>query len=175
MEYECGLFFRKDVIEMELENKMSLPEKLLTLRKKSGLTQSEVAEKLHVSRQAISRWEVGSTIPSADKMKLMSKLYGVPVDWLLHDDLEFADMDNTKQMLPVQKQIGKCEGRGRLFLCIAGAVLSLLLILCMVLAIYLDDVPDSGEGGGEAVPIENMTVAGDNYENNYATFSFSVE
>ena len=47
---------------------MALPEKLYTLRKKSGLSQEQLAEALNVSRQAISKWEGGSTMPESDKL-----------------------------------------------------------------------------------------------------------
>lgn len=59
---------------------MELKEKLVALRKEKGLTQSAVAEKLDVSRQAISRWESGVALPSTDNLKSLSALYGVPVD-----------------------------------------------------------------------------------------------
>ena len=59
---------------------MELKEKLVALRKEKGLTQSAVAEKLDVSRQAISRWESGIALPSTDNLKSLSALYGVPVD-----------------------------------------------------------------------------------------------
>ena len=58
---------------------MTLGEKLVHLRKGLGLSQLEAAEKLNVSRQAISRWEVGAAVPSVDNLKYLSELYGVPV------------------------------------------------------------------------------------------------
>lgn len=64
---------------------MTLGEKLVLLRKELGLSQLEAAEKLNVSRQAISRWEVGAAMPSVDNLKYLSELYGVPVDVLLDD------------------------------------------------------------------------------------------
>lgn len=67
---------------------MELKEKLVALRKEKGLTQSAVAEKLDVSRQAISRWESGVALPSMDNLKSLSALYGVPVDYLLNSDTE---------------------------------------------------------------------------------------
>lgn len=59
---------------------MKLNEKLAELRRAKGLTQQEVAEALDVSRQAISRWEVGATEPSLDNLAFLSRLYGVPLD-----------------------------------------------------------------------------------------------
>lgn len=62
---------------------MSMNEKLAELRKAKGLTQKELAETLHVSRQAISRWEVGTAAPSLDNLMYLSQLYGVPLDDLV--------------------------------------------------------------------------------------------
>lgn len=59
---------------------MELPEKLIIYRKKQGLTQVQLAEKLQVSRQAVSRWEHGTALPSMDSLRRLSQLYGVPLD-----------------------------------------------------------------------------------------------
>ncbi len=67
---------------------MSLAKKLTRLRKEKGLTQMEVAEKLYVSRQAISRWEVGAAVPSTDNLRVLSDLYETTVDYLLDDEAE---------------------------------------------------------------------------------------
>lgn len=55
---------------------MALPEKLYTLRKKSGLSQEQLAEALNVSRQAISKWEGGSATPESDKLLALSNYFG---------------------------------------------------------------------------------------------------
>lgn len=67
---------------MELKQ-MELKEKLVDLRKEKGLSQAELAEAINVSRQAISRWEVGSAIPSADNLMWLSKFYEVSMDELM--------------------------------------------------------------------------------------------
>ena len=58
-------------------------EKLTSLRIENGFSQQELAERLNVTRQAISMWESGATIPSIDSLILLSKLYGVSVDEVL--------------------------------------------------------------------------------------------
>ena len=58
-------------------------EKLTSLRIENGFSQQELAERLNVTRQAISMWESGATIPSIDSLILLSKLYGVSVDEFL--------------------------------------------------------------------------------------------
>ena len=74
---------------------MELKEKLVALRKEKGLTQLAVAEKLDVSRQAISRWESGMALPSTDNLRCLSSLYEVPIDYLLKEDSKRkSDSDN---------------------------------------------------------------------------------
>ena len=62
---------------------MELYEKLYELRRASGMSQEELAEKLGVSRQAVSKWESGATQPELPKLIELSKLYSVSVDELL--------------------------------------------------------------------------------------------
>lgn len=71
---------------------MKLSEKILKLRKRQGLSQEELAEKLNVSRQAVSRWEMGSALPDASNILQLSKLFGVTADYLLNDEYE-SDRD----------------------------------------------------------------------------------
>ena len=79
---------------METETARNLLAKLVSLRKQKGITQMEVAEKLNVSRQAISRWEVGSAVPTTDNLKVLSELYGVSIDYLLNDAAENVSKHN---------------------------------------------------------------------------------
>lgn len=83
---------------------MELKEKLVDLRKKKGLFQAELAEAINVSRQAISRWEVGSAIPSADNLMWLSKFYEVSMDELMGvatDDKQPTDEGQQVTSKPV--------------------------------------------------------------------------
>lgn len=62
---------------------MESKDVLLELRKKNNLTQDELAEKLFVTRQAVSRWESGETTPNVETLKLLSKLFDVSINTLL--------------------------------------------------------------------------------------------
>ena len=77
---------------------MEFNEKLQELRKQKGLTQEELAEKLYVSRTAISKWESGRGYPNIDSLKAISRFFSVTVDNLLSSDeiLTIAE-DNQKQ------------------------------------------------------------------------------
>lgn len=70
---------------------MKLEEKLVYLRKEQGLSQLKLAEKMNVSRQAISRWETGVAFPSADNLKYLSNLYDVSLDYLLNDSADVPE------------------------------------------------------------------------------------
>lgn len=62
-----------------------LSQKLYSLRKEKGLSQEQLAEELGVSRQAISKWENGSSLPETEKINLISEFFGVSTDYLLKD------------------------------------------------------------------------------------------
>lgn len=76
---------------------MQLHDKLQQLRKSKGLTQADLAEKLEVSRQSISSWEVGSITPSVERLKALSRLYDVPLDYLLNDEQEDLERDSSEE------------------------------------------------------------------------------
>jgi len=71
---------------------MNLAEKIVTLRKQKGFSQETLAEHLNVSRQAVSRWEMGTALPDATNILQLSKLFGVSTDYLLNDDYH-SDQD----------------------------------------------------------------------------------
>ncbi len=77
---------------------MILAEKIIALRKRMGWSQEELAEKLDISRQSVSKWEVGATIPDLDKILKMSEIFGVSTDYLLKDEIEEAELSVGKDV-----------------------------------------------------------------------------
>ena len=67
---------------------MILADKIIDLRKKNGWSQEELAEKLDVSRQSISKWESAQSVPDLSRVIRMAELFGVSTDYLLKDELE---------------------------------------------------------------------------------------
>lgn len=67
---------------------MILADKIVSLRKKAGWSQEDLAEKLGVTRQSVSKWEGAQSVPDMDKVVMMSRLFGVSTDFLLKDELE---------------------------------------------------------------------------------------
>ena len=82
---------------------MEFSEKLLTLRKAKTLTQEELAEKLNVSRQSVSKWESGQAVPELDKIVAISTVFDVTTDYLLKSS-EIDDLSVKTEMLEKQQE-----------------------------------------------------------------------
>lgn len=82
---------------------MLLGEKLKKLRKARGLSQEQLAEQLKVSRQAISKWELGESMPDTDNLVALSDYYGVSLDYLLRDQevSEFSEKVMVREVQPL--------------------------------------------------------------------------
>lgn len=85
---------------------MKFYEKLIILRKKALLSQEELAEKLDVTRQTISKWELGQSKPDIDKLQMMSKLFEVDVNTLTNEDISLEDNGETKEDKNNKKEDG---------------------------------------------------------------------
>ncbi|MBQ7848924.1 MAG: helix-turn-helix transcriptional regulator [Clostridia bacterium] len=81
---------------------MKLNEKIYTCRKKAGLSQEALAERIGVSRQAISKWETGEASPEISKLPLLAKTFGVTADWLLDESEEPEEDAPEAQPEPAQ-------------------------------------------------------------------------
>lgn len=146
---------------------MSLAEKLVTLRKQKGMTQMDLAEKLNVSRQAISRWEVGAAVPGTDNLKVLSNIYGVSINYLLDDvinepDSSRAEQSNEEKDISMTHVNGKGHRKTVIFFLILIVVIAIILSLGKIDKLKED----------KPIPIEDMDVDdGDNY----STELFHVE
>ena len=83
---------------------MKLSDKIWVLRKKAGLSQEALAEKIGVSRQAISKWETGEASPEITKLPLLARTFGVTADWLLDDEAGF-DEDSPAEEVPTDPPV----------------------------------------------------------------------
>lgn len=141
---------------------MSLAEKLVYLRKQKGLTQMALAEKLNVSRQAISRWEVGAAVPSTENLRVLSDLYGVSFDYLLDETTELTGkkIENKEPSVATGRLSHK-------------TILICILLLVMTIAISLGFVwRAKNRHQGSVTPIEDMNTKD---ENEYSQITFSFE
>lgn len=83
---------------------MQFHDKLFMLRKEKGLTQADLAEKLEVSRQSVSKWEMGTAIPDLDRIRKISRFFSVSVDYLVNDDVDCeSEVLITKETASVLK------------------------------------------------------------------------
>lgn len=113
---------------------MKLPEKLISLRKQNRLSQLELAEKLDVSRQAVSKWEVGTAVPSTENLRCLSKLYHVQLEYLLDESKEAPPpISSTEQEEKKFPKSGIQQTRKPWIRRLVIAVITLLLVGCTFL------------------------------------------
>lgn len=151
--------------------KMILSEKITMLRKKNGWSQEELAEKLNISRQSVSKWESGASIPDLERIVNMSQLFGVTTDYLLKDEIEEVDFAEEPATEITEGKVVTVE-EANLFLTatkkyaarIAPAVS--LCVLSPVVLLWLAGRADTGRGtltedaaGGIGVVVLLLMVA----------------
>lgn len=107
---------------------MNLAEKLQQLRKKNNLSQEQLADKLGISRQSISKWESEQSTPEIDKIVQLSEIFGVTTDYLLKD----IDECPKNSVLSAKDKTPNCSNkRLRLIIatiCIAFSIISIFLM-----------------------------------------------
>ena len=120
---------------------MTLAEKLKKAREQAGYSQSQVAEKLNISRQAVSRWENGRAYPDIDNLVLLSEMYGVSTDELLKDKVEDIQLEvNT----PIKNEQEAKDNNRRLILLLIVIIstlfpgIGLLVTLSILLYCLID-------------------------------------
>lgn len=99
---------------------MNLGDKILQLRKKNGLSQEQLGEKVDVTRQTISNWELGETTPNPEQLKKMSKAFNVSIDEILDND--------SKEFL--MNKISNTEK-------LAGIIIKILKVIGFVIVVYI--------------------------------------
>lgn len=82
---------------------MILADKIIRLRKKNGWSQEELADKMNVSRQAVSKWEAAQTTPDLEKILQLGNLFGVTTDYLLKDELVDEEFVEGVAETPIRK------------------------------------------------------------------------
>ena len=110
---------------------MKFNEKLMELRKKEGLSQEELGYKLNVTRQTVSKWELGQTSPEMDKLVEISKLFNISVDDLINDsELEKKSNSNTDPIIEDQPVVKKQGTRNnKLYVVLVGALIVVIILI----------------------------------------------
>ena len=111
---------------------MDFAKKLLTLRKAKGMTQEQLAEKLNVSRQSISKWESGQAAPELEKIAALSTVFDVTTDYLLKPS-EIDDLSLKTEMLEKQQQqmLAREQRRSRMGACVLYSISVYLVFLAV--------------------------------------------
>ena len=124
---------------------MILADKIINERKKCGWSQEELAEKLSVSRQSVSKWEGAQSVPDLNKIIAMAQIFGVTTDYLLKDEIEPSDtinvttdsdsipplrkvtMEEANEFMEIKKEANKYNALGAM-LCILSPVVLIALL-----------------------------------------------
>ena len=117
-------------IEFEVKT-VKLNERLISLRKDKRMSQQDLAEALNVSRQAVSRCEVGIAIPSMDNLLALSKLFGVPTDELMGGDKVVSVPEREKTQ-------GSGNRKGRSVLKVILIILAAAALVAAIVITYLN-------------------------------------
>ncbi|MBE6813495.1 MAG: helix-turn-helix domain-containing protein [Ruminococcaceae bacterium] len=121
---------------------MNLGERLFTLRTQKNLSQGDLAEKLNVSRQSVSKWENNSAVPELDKIIRMSEIFGVTVDELVKENAQPKEEKIQQEPTPAVVQVVQREPMekrilaGIILLSLGGLAFLLLLLLTGLGCIY---------------------------------------
>jgi transcriptional regulator with XRE-family HTH domain len=131
---------------------MKLNEKIYQHRKELKMTQNDLAETLHVSRQAVSRWEMGASTPDVDNLKQLSVLFSVSVDYLItetetfKETVEFASSQRSDpRNASSLRTNGKYSAQMRRFMKMGALIITALLLMsaAIILIGYSVDSPTS--------------------------------
>ena len=136
---------------------MILADKITNLRKKNGWSQEELAEKMQVSRQAVSKWEGAQTAPELEKLLALSKLFGVTTDYLLKDEIEDEELTDDADRAPVKRVSLALANEFLDWRKRAAKLIAAATLLCIVAAIPLLLLAAATEAPGRPVP-ENLAA-----------------
>lgn len=117
---------------------MTLGERIALCRKKAGLSQEELAGRLGLSRQAVSRWETGAALPDIDKIVELSRLFGVTTDFLLLEKQQKPDSPPAVLESPAAPVPDPVVERCRKFRIGFGLACAILGLVTAVTALFLN-------------------------------------
>ena len=138
-------------LKFQEEDDMILADKIITLRKKAGWSQEELASQLGVTRQSVSKWEGAQSVPDLDKVVQMSRLFGVSTDYLLKDELEEEEfVESEADETPLRRVTMEQAARYLALRKACAPKIALAVAMCIVspvVIIFLSAMADAGLGG----------------------------
>ncbi len=122
-----------------------LNENLKNLRKSKGITQEEMAERLNVVRQTISKWEKGTSVPDAEMLSRIAELFEVSVSTLLGETIETTEEHSilAEQLARINEQLAMKNRRIKRIFRILIAVIAAIAILIISVIIFSSVYPDN--------------------------------
>lgn len=127
---------------------MRFGEKLSFLRKQRGMTQLELAEKLDISRQAVSRWEQGTSEPSTENLVSIGKLLGVSVDDLVNETIQLRAESTAQVAVAEEKEPAKKHSKYGIAKIVGIVILSIVVVLAVCVGVR--------KGQKESKPMDNF-------------------
>ena len=118
---------------------MALSEKLYELRKKSGLSQEQLAEQLGVSRQAVSKWESDKAVPESDTLISISQYFNVTLDYLMKENESVSEPVTEKEETQTNSKSRREKRIIGLIVCLIGIV---CLLIWGIVSIFLPSAAD---------------------------------
>ena len=126
---------------------MIMADKIIRLRKKNGWAQEELAEKVGVSRQAVSKWESAQTVPDLDKILRLGQLFGVTTDYLLKDEQEDEELTG-EDVDSGFKHVSLADANSYLAVSKSSALMTaistVLFVLSLIPLLLLDGAQEAG-------------------------------
>jgi len=148
-----------------------LAEKIMELRKKNGWSQEELAFQMDVSRQSVSKWESGTSIPDLERILKLSQLFGVSTDYLLKEELEdlpaaspeISDGENGRRRITMETanefMENKIKESKKKAAAVSACILSpVVLIYLGALSQFKENVISEGRAGGIGVVVLILIV-----------------
>lgn len=131
---------------------MKMTEKLAFLRREKGLSQLELAERLGVTRQAVSRWETGTAAPTVENLRILSALYGISLDDLLDDGKQIQGgpgpvLEDDPVPSTIKDEEGSRRKRGKwgiaagCFLAVITAIIIFIVVGNREASVPINDMP----------------------------------
>lgn len=114
---------------------MSFSEKLIKLRKQHGFSQEELGYKLNVTRQTVSKWELGQTVPEMNKLMSLSQIYGISLDELTNEDELNVDNTTKKDDIKIETE-NKNKTKDKDLRKILIPLIIVLIVIALILGIY---------------------------------------
>lgn len=114
---------------------MSFSEKLIKLRKQHGFSQEELGYKLNVTRQTVSKWELGQTVPEMNKLISLSQIYGISLDELTNEDKLNVDNTTKKDDIKIENE-NENKTKDKDLRKILIPLIIALVVIALILEIY---------------------------------------